>query len=115
MTKNKFSLVWTIIFLFFFSLISYGLFSLPNVNSDFLLPDEVSHFMAFLILTYTIYKSMESINWIFPILLYGLISEIIQFYLPYRDFQLNDLFFNFFGILSAIFVIFFLKKLEKPN
>ena len=115
MIKNKFSLTWTIIFLFFFCLISYGLFSDPTGGSDFFLPEEVSHFMAFLILTYTIYKSAGSINWIFPILLYGLISEIIQFYLPYRAFQLNDLFFNFFGILSAIFVIFFLKKLEKPN
>ena len=115
MIKNKFSLTWTIIFLSFFCLISYGLFSVPTEDSDFFLYDEVSHFMAFLILTYTIYKSTSLISSIFLILVYGLISEIIQFYLPYRDFQLNDLFFNYFGILSAISVIFLSKKLEKPN
>ncbi len=115
MTKNKFSLIWTIIFLFLFSLISYGLFSHPTEDFESFLYDEVSHYLAFLILTYTIYKSTGSVSWIFLILVYGLISEIIQFYLPYRDFQLNDLFFNYFGILSAISVIFLSKKLEKPN
>ncbi|MDN3641449.1 VanZ family protein [Lutimonas halocynthiae] len=50
--------------------------------------------------------------------LIGTLDEIIQFFVPERVFDLNDIFFNCFAALSSIGMILFLKwvhkKIKKP-
>ena len=44
------------------------------------------------------------------LLLFGLIIEIQQIYLPYRTFEIMDLIANFLGVLSGSFVVIYFRK-----
>ena len=92
-------------------------FGLP---SSFPFLDKVVHFILFFIqsifITNTIYEYRNRNNRILFIvsiillLLFGLIIEIQQIYLPYRTFEIMDLIANFVGVLFGSFVVIYFRK-----
>ncbi len=104
--RMKFSYFWTSIFIVVFLISSYALFSQPSERSLINLPDKAMHFFLFLTLSFLINKSNDYLkNSLIFIISYAVLSEIIQWYLPYREGDFIDLFFNLLGIL----VIFWKK------
>jgi len=97
-TRN-FSYFWTYLFLIAFAISCFGLFSTPQQESQINLPDKFLHFLMFLILSYLLTKSNNFHKFsLFFILSFASLSELIQFFLPLREGDLIDLFFNFLGI-----------------
>ena len=94
---------------------SYGLFSVPSEESSLNIPDKSLHFSAFLVLSITLYKTFKNIFLLFILFFYAVISELIQFYLPYREMEFTDILFNFLGIFVFLIAIFFRKILEKKE
>ena len=92
---------------------------------------ERTHLMEYSVLAIFIYQALKerlknSDKPIKPALLavviaclIGALDEIIQFFVPDRVFDLNDIFFNCFAVLSAIGLILFLrwsrKKIKKSK
>ena len=105
--KVKFSYLWTSIFLVVLSISSYALFSEPREEPSINLPDKAMHFFLFLTLSFLLNKSNDyfKISLIF-IISYAVLSEIIQWFLPYREGDFIDFFFNLLGIL-----VIFRKKI----
>ena len=110
-----FSWFWGFQFLSAMLLVSYGLFSVPSEESSLNIPDKILHFSAFLVLSISLYKTFRNIFLLFILFFYAAISELIQFYLPYREMELTDILFNFLGIFVFLIAIFFLKILEKKE
>ena len=101
---------WRILFCFSLAFVSYGLFSEPDSESNLLIPDYLLHFSAFFLLSFFLTKATNFFIASILIGFYAPITEIIQFFLPYRDGTFFDLFFNYLGIL---FNFFYLKFIEK--
>ena len=94
MTKKiRFSYLWTCIFVVALLMSSYALFSQPREESSINLPDKAMHFF--------LSNDYFKFSLIF-IIFYAFSSEIIQWFLPYREGDLIDLFFNLLGI-SVVF------------
>tara|TARA_B100000886_G_scaffold201202_1_gene138900 strand:+ start:32 stop:412 length:381 start_codon:yes stop_codon:yes gene_type:complete len=96
---RDFSYFWTYLFLIAFAISCFGLFSTPQQEPQINLPDKFLHFLMFLILSYLLTKSnnFHKFSLIF-ILSFASLSELIQFFLPLREGDLIDLFFNLLGI-----------------
>ena len=110
-----FSWFWGSQFLLVIFLVSYGLFSVPSGESSLNISDKILHFLAFLVLSLTLYNAFKNIFLLFILFFYAVISEVIQYYLPYREMELMDVISNFLGIFVFLFSIFFLKTLEKKE
>ena len=110
------SIAW--VFFTFYLLIIYSHKESSTISFPFL--DKVVHFILFFIqsilITNTIYEYSDRNNRIILIasiiflLLFGLIIEIQQIYLPYRTFEIMDLIPNFLGVLSGSFVVIYFRK-----
>ena len=91
-----------------------------GLPSSFPFLDKVVHFILFFIqsilITNTMYEYSDRNNRIILIasiiflLLFGLIIEIQQIYLPYRTFEIMDLIANFVGVLFGSFVVIYFRK-----
>jgi len=106
--KNECKFLANII-LFSLALVSYGLLSEPWSESNLRIPDHLLHFSAFFLLSFFLTKATNFFIASILIGFYAPITEIIQFFLPYRDGTFFDLFFDYLGIL---FNFFFLKFIE---
>ena len=110
------SIAW--VFFTFYLLIIYSHKESSTISFPFL--DKVVHFILFFIqsilITNTIYEYSDRNNRIILIasiiflLLFGLIIEIQQIYLPYRTFEIMDLIANFVGVLFGSFVVIYFRK-----
>ncbi len=92
-----------------FSIIEFNLTLLSFSN------DKLIHLLVFLYLSITALLSDFKINiWFlyFILIFYGFIIEVLQSFLPYRFFELNDLLMNIIGVTIAFF--FYYKK-DKKN
>ena len=112
---KSFSWFWGAQFLIAIFLVSYGLFSVPSGETFLNIPDKILHFLAFFVLSLTLYNAFKNIFLLFILFFYAVISEFIQYYLPYREMELMDVISNFLGIFVFLFSIFFLKTLEKKE
>ena len=102
-------------FLISIFLVSYGLFNVPSGETSLNISDKILHFLAFLVLSLTLYNAFKNIFLLFILFFYAVISEFIQYYLPYREMELMDVMSNFLGIFVFYFLFFFLKHLKKKN
>ena len=110
------SIAW--VFFTFYLLIIYSHKESSTISFPFL--DKVVHFILFFIqsilITNTLYEYGDRNNRIILIasiiliLLFGLIIEIQQIYLPYRTFEIMDLIANFLGVLFGSFVVIYFRK-----
>jgi len=110
------SIAW--VFFTFYLLIIYSHKESSTISFPFL--DKVVHFILFFIqsilITNTLYEYSDRNNRIILIasiillLLFGLIIEIQQIYLPYRKFEIMDLIANFVGVLFGSFVVIYFRK-----
>ena len=110
------SIAW--VFFTFYLLIIYSHKESSTISFPFL--DKVVHFILFFIqsilITNTMYEYSDRNNRIILIasiislLLFGLIIEIQQIYLPYRTFEIMDLIANFLGVLFGSFVVIYFRK-----
>ena len=110
------SIAW--VFFTFYLLIIYSHKESSTISFSFL--DKVVHFILFFIqsilITNTLYEYSDRNNRIILIasiillLLFGLIIEIQQIYLPYRTFEIMDLIANFVGVLFGSFVVIYFRK-----
>ena len=112
---KSFSWFWGAQFLIAIFLVSYGLFKVPSGETSLNISDKILHFLAFLVLSLTLYNAFKNIFLLFILFFYAVISEFIQYYLPYREMELMDVMSNFLGIFVFLFSIFFLKTLEKKE
>ena len=102
---------------FFSSIVLTSVFSFISIDQDlakFLLQDKLLHMATFSFITFFAYASKFDVNR-FVILLglifYGLLIEIIQNYLSYRNFELLDLLYDIFGVLLGYLSWKYLKKI----
>jgi VanZ family protein len=84
--------------------ISFLATSETNPISQNFIDDKLLHFLCFAYLT-LIFKLTQFIQqdfWLYVIVLaYGILIEIVQMFLPYRSFELLDIFADFMGILCS--------------
>lgn len=102
---------------FFLSIVLTSVFSFISIDQDlakFLLQDKLLHMATFSFITFFAYASKFNVNRLVILLgliLYGLLIEIIQNYLSYRNFELLDLLFDIFGVLLGYLSWKYLKKI----
>lgn len=82
-----------------------------SIRLDYLL--HVGIFTLWLILyrvayfsTKTNYRRGETVKLISLFLLFAILSEVIQSFIPYRSFNLNDLIANFLGVIIGLLILF---------
>ena len=78
--------------------------------------DKANHFIAFFALYLTFAFGFEKVSVVSKIallLLYGLQIEIIQAFLPFREFSLFDIVADFIGILIGVFAASQLRFIRK--
>ena len=84
--------------------ISFLATSETNPTSQNFIDDKLLHFLCFAYLT-LIFKLTQFIQqdfWLYVIVLaYGILIEIVQMFLPYRSFELLDIFADSMGILCS--------------
>lgn len=84
--------------------ISFLAISETNPTTQNFIDDKLLHFLCFAYLT-LIFKLTQFIRqdfWLYVIVLaYGILIEIVQMFLPYRSFELLDIFADFMGILCS--------------
>ena len=88
-----------------------------SIESSFNFLDKALHFLCFIYLTLITWLSRilnKDLHVYVIVLAYGILIEIIQIYIPYRSFEILDIFADFLGILVGIFFINILKDLY-PN
>lgn len=90
--------------------------TLPIRHSiGFAINDKVAHFAVFymcaLLLDFSFPESQFDWKKALPLLLYGLLIEVIQLHLSYRHFSLFDLFADAGGLLVYGFSLPFIKRL----
>ena len=79
--------------------------------------DKANHFIAFFTLYVTFsfgYTKLNVLTKVLVLLAFGLQIEIVQAFLPNRDFSLLDVFADGVGILLGVLVVFFQHK-DGPN
>ena len=104
-------------FIFFSSIVVTSVFSFISIDPDlakFLLQDKLLHMTTFSFITFFAYASKFNVNRfviLLGLILYGLLIEIIQNYISYRNFELLDLLFDIFGVLVGYLSWKYLKKI----
>lgn len=75
--------------------------------------DKANHFIAFFVLfsllTYA-HSYLSNYMKFYIIILFGIQIEIVQFFIPNRDFSLLDIFADSIGIFIAMLFLYFVKK-----
>lgn len=75
--------------------ISWFAFTSSKVQVASLASDKVNHFVAFFVLAYLLDQSLPRLRFLlikfWPLFAYGLLIEVVQSRLSYRDFSLLDL------------------------
>lgn len=99
------------LFISFFSLFPSK--NLPQITFPFF--DKIVHLLIYCLLSFIVVNTLRlqgktriyffSFSYAFSL---GLLLEFIQFFLPYRVFELGDIFFNFLGSILGCFLL--LKK-----
>ena len=85
--------------------------SIPNIAALSFLTDKMIHALIFLYLSFiglNCYFDISKLLLLGMIFSFGLVIEIIDFYHPYRFFEIPDLIANLIGILFAL--VIFNKK-----
>jgi len=110
----RFNRIWKTVNFFIFLLVTIIMLAPPtwlfsaDISKSFFLNDKFLHMCVFLIMTiwlsgqYT-FDSFKKIG--FLLFLFGVVIEIIQFVLPYRNAELLDLLANLLGIFIAIVIV----------
>ena len=104
-------------FIFFSSIVVTSVFSFISIDPDlakFLLQDKLLHMATFSFITFFAYASKFNVNRfviLLGLMLYGLLIEIIQNYISYRNFEVLDLLFDIFGVLVGYLSWKYLKKI----
>ena len=112
-------IVLLILYLFPGSLIGYFMYNdlgkQPNLISN-PIGTSINHLIFFLylgILGFIIHFRYKKIIYSFPSLIcISVLFEMLHLIIPNRAFELNDLFANSAGVLSAFFTLIFIKKLK---
>lgn len=126
-------ILWILFLLYCFSLILLSILPINGESSLFndtyivkIRADYFLHTLTFLpflpLATYTLsltFQREKLIPRIFVIIIIGvlfaIITEVIQFYLPYRVFNFNDLIANIFGILLSLPILLIKRKTRTQN
>ena len=78
----------------------------PKMYDHLLKSDKLLHFIAFFYLTFTCLslrrKIIKSAQVILLIFLYGLLIELLQYFIPSRQCSLSDIMANTFGCLAGV-------------
>jgi VanZ family protein len=79
--------------------------------------DKFNHLIAFVVLSFLAhiaYPKMQKFKWVSALFFYGLLIEVVQYFLPYREFSLFDLATDSLGIIGylIIFCSFFDRLYE---
>ncbi|MFH1395184.1 MAG: VanZ family protein [Candidatus Omnitrophota bacterium] len=101
------SFVWALI-IFLFAVITFNAGNLSSVNNI----DKLAHFIEYFVLAFLVMKafsyeqvlSMQRIV-LFTLILsggYGILIELVQHFIPTREASLDDIFFNFTGVIAGI-------------
>jgi len=112
-------IVLLILYLFPGSLIGFLLYSdlgkQPYLISN-PIGTSINHFIFFFylgILSFITHVKYKKIIYSFPFLIcISALFELLHLIIPNRAFELNDLFANCAGVLSAFFTLIFIKKLK---
>ncbi len=112
-------IVLLILYLFPGSLIGFLLYSdlgkQPNLISN-PIGTSINHLIFFFylgVLSFITHFKHKKMIYSFPFLIcISVLLEMLHLIIPNRAFELNDLFANSAGVLSAFFTVFFIKKLK---
>ena len=81
--------------------------------------DKFIHFILFFIQSYLVTKTyflrvknvtFSILKVIIPFIIFSVLIEVVQIYIPYRSFDLFDLLMNIFGSISGSIIGYFLSK-----
>ena len=111
--------VLLILYLFPGSLIGFFLYGDLGKQPN-LIPNpigtSINHLIFFFylgILSFIVYSQNKKIIYSFSFLLFvSVLFELLHLIIPNRAFELNDLFANSVGVLSAFFTLIFIKKIK---
>lgn len=76
--------------------------------------DKLNHILAFVTLYIVLsfsYKDLSLLSKFISLLAFGIFIEIVQYFIPNRDFSFYDIFADFIGILLGYFFLSLLKKI----
>jgi len=82
--------------------------------------DKFNHLIAFGVLSFLshiAFQTHQSINWAIVLFGYGFLIELVQYFLPYREFSLLDLATDLLGIVLYLIIFHpvFNRLLDRPS
>ena len=116
MNKNFIKLLSKILFLLFLVAIEYLATTSLSIEAVENTWDKANHFIAFFALFLTLSCGFEKVglrNKILFLLIFGIQIEVVQAFLPFREFSLFDIFADFVGIVGGWIIFWILKKVAK--
>ena len=86
----------------------------PQITADFIIStNHLYAFILFSIIGYlTFNKSSQFILLTFYLIFLSIILEILQHFIPNRNFEISDLFGNLIGVIIITFIVYLFKKNE---
>ena len=105
----------------FFDLISYliivsifilSIIKVPEIKQTPSFADKIVHFVMYFICAWA-FKTSGVKRYVYVSICYGVIIEIIQYFLPWRSFSLSDIIANTLG--AFIFFLFFRNFIERSH
>ena len=112
-------IILLILYLFPGSLIGYFLYGNLGEQPNFFpnpIGTSINHLIVFFILSIFGFmfrsKQKKFINSFYFLFLLSIFLELAHFFIPNRAFELNDLYANSLGVLLALFILKFFKKLR---
>ena len=113
MYQLEYKILWNILNLFIFITLTSLLVFPPEwfFGSDIRLPERLTdkgiHIFVFTLLTIWVYGQLPSfIKVLMYISFYGIIIECIQYFSPYRTYELLDILANELGVILGILISF---------
>lgn len=70
--------------------------------------DKFNHLIAFIVLSFlahVAYPKVQKLKWATALFFYGLLIEVVQYFLPHREFSLLDLATDSAGIIAYLIIL----------
>jgi len=113
------------VFLILLSVLPINSISGSSINHIFVVSIRLDYFLHGLIYVPLVFVTwtdrdidtftmpFKALVWIMILLLFAAVTEWIQYFLPYRAFNINDLMANITGVLIGLILIVFVEKINK--
>jgi VanZ family protein len=108
---KRYIFCWPTIYIYTFFIFVFSLTPLQITKESYLFNDRIYHSFTYALLSFIVFNTLsfkkekyQRLFGFFYAFLLGLIIEVLQFFIPYRSFELKDILFNLLGSGIGVFL-----------